>query len=111
MGSIKAISTSKIRKIIVIKKNCREKGMREEDLGSNPHSKGDLFSRSIIVFLDKRVASIITINEIIIIIKEIIIIDKIIYIILKYKPYDWKSYILFILYKLVINIINYLPHQ
>lgn len=32
--------------MIVIKKKCSEKGKREDDLGSNPHSNGDLFSRS-----------------------------------------------------------------
>ena len=46
IGKIKAISTSKIRKIIVIKKNRSENGIREELLGSNPHSKGEFFSRS-----------------------------------------------------------------
>lgn len=46
IGRIKAISTSKIKKIIVIKKNRIEKGIREEFIGSNPHSKGDDFSRS-----------------------------------------------------------------
>ena len=44
-GSIMAISTSKIRKIIAIIKKCIEKGTRALDLGSNPHSKDeDLFS-------------------------------------------------------------------
>jgi hypothetical protein len=47
MGKINAISTSKIKKIIVIKKNFNEKGNRDEDIGSNPHSKGELFSRSL----------------------------------------------------------------
>jgi uncharacterized protein YeeX (DUF496 family) len=46
IGKIKAISTSKIKKIIVIKKNRIEKGIRDEFIGSNPHSKGDDFSRS-----------------------------------------------------------------
>lgn len=46
IGKIKAISTSKIKKIIVIKKNCKEKGRRDEEKGSNPHSKGEFFSRS-----------------------------------------------------------------
>jgi len=46
IGNIKAISTSKIRKIIAIKKNRKEKGNRDELKGSNPHSKGDDFSRS-----------------------------------------------------------------
>lgn len=46
------ISTSKIRKIIAIKKNWMENGRRAEDLGSNPHSKGLLFSRSENLFFD-----------------------------------------------------------
>ena len=52
-GSSKVISTSKIRKITAIKKNRRENGIRADPLGSNPHSKGEFFSRSLIVFLDK----------------------------------------------------------
>jgi hypothetical protein len=98
IGNIKAISTSKIKKINAIKKNCNEKGNRDELNGSNPHSKGEFFSRSKIIFFE-------IIDEIIITIKEInsvviIIINsiKIIYII-NIKLYDWKSYILFILYK------------
>lgn len=63
IGKIKAISTSKIKKIIVIKKKCKEKGIREDDFGSNPHSNGDLFSRSIIDFFDKIDAIIITTIE------------------------------------------------
>lgn len=64
IGKIKAISTSKIKKIIAIKKNWREKGNREEDFGSNPHSKGEHFSRSKIVFFDKIDAKTITVIEI-----------------------------------------------
>lgn len=60
-----------------MRKNRKEKGRRDELLGSNPHSKGELFSRSIIVFFDKTVAKSITTtaNKIIMVaIKEIIII-------------------------------------
>lgn len=78
-GSKSAISTSKIKKITAIKKNRREKGNREDLLGSNPHSKGDLFSRSIIDFLERIVASIITIEEIVIRIKPSVSIIRIIY--------------------------------
>lgn len=53
IGKIKAISTSKIKKIIAIKKNRSEKGIRDDLLGSNPHSKGEHFSRLEIVFFDK----------------------------------------------------------
>lgn len=55
------ISTSKIKKITAIKKNCIENGIRAEFLGSNPHSKGDLFSRSVNDFFDKILAAIIII--------------------------------------------------
>lgn len=71
IGKIKAISTSKIKKIIVIKKNRIEKGNREEFIGSNPHSKGDVFSRSFIVFFANNEAKYITTIEIIKIIKDI----------------------------------------
>lgn len=60
IGKINAISTSKIKKIIVIRKNRIEKGIREEFIGSNPHSKGDIFSRSEIDFFESKVARYIT---------------------------------------------------
>jgi len=44
IGRIRAISTSKIKKIMAIKKNRIEKGDREEFKGLNPHSKGEVFS-------------------------------------------------------------------
>lgn len=95
---IRAISTSKIRKIIAIKKNRIEKGSRAELIGSNPHSKGDDFSRSIVAFLDKAEASPITIT----LIKKIKVpikkIKKIIYT-NSIRLYNWKLYILIILYK------------
>lgn len=52
IGKRRVNSTSKIIKITVIKKNCKEKGIRAEFLGSNPHSKGLFFSRSENVFLE-----------------------------------------------------------
>lgn len=61
IGKINAISTSKIKKITAIKKNRNEKGIRADLFGSNPHSNGDLFSRSLINFFDRIVAIIITI--------------------------------------------------
>lgn len=61
MGRINAISTSKIKKIIAIKKNRIEKGRREEEIGSNPHSNGEAFSRSIVLFFDNIDAKILTI--------------------------------------------------
>lgn len=50
IGKNRAISTSKIKKIIVIKKNRIEKGIRVFDIGLNPLSKGDIFSK-LILFL------------------------------------------------------------
>lgn len=64
IGKINAISTSKMRKIIAIKKNRIEKGIREELKGLNPHSKGDIFSRIMLDFKDKKEEIIITIKEI-----------------------------------------------
>lgn len=52
-GRSKVISTSKIKKITAIKKNRKENGIRADPLGSNPHSNGEFFSRSLIVFLDR----------------------------------------------------------
>lgn len=83
---------------MVIKKNRKENGSRDEDLGSNPHSNGEDFSRSTRVFFDKIDASIITTMEINKIIKLIVKMDKIIYTI-NNRLYDWKSNILFILYR------------
>lgn len=56
-GRRRAISTSKIKKIIAIRKNCTLKGMRAELIGSNPHSNGEFFSRSVNVFLDSILAA------------------------------------------------------
>ncbi len=53
------ISISKIKKTIAIKKNRIEKGIREVFLGSKPHSKGETFSRSKIVFLENNADNII----------------------------------------------------
>ena len=75
IGKINAISTSKIKKITAIKKNRKENGIRADLFGSNPHSNGDLFSRSLISFFDSVVARIITIIGIINLIK--ILVDKI----------------------------------
>lgn len=78
----------------MIKKKRKENGRREDDFGSNPHSKGDLFSRSTKVFFLKIEAKIITINLIIIITEAIKIMERIIYTIIINRPYDWKSNIL-----------------
>lgn len=69
-GRRSVISTSKMRKIIAIKKKCIEKGSRDDDFGSKPHSNGDLFSRSMIIFFAVRFNIIIRIILIAIIIIE-----------------------------------------
>lgn len=43
-GINKAISISNTRKMTAKRKNRREKGIRADDLGSKPHSKGVDFS-------------------------------------------------------------------
>ena len=91
-GKSRVISTSKIKKITAIKKKRREKGKRADPLGSNPHSKGEFFSRSIIVFLAKIDDNSITTVLIIKINKvekdaKIIIFSEV-------RPTDWKSVIL-----------------
>jgi len=45
-GRMRVSSTSKIKKITATKKNWIENGRRAEFMGSNPHSKGEGFSRS-----------------------------------------------------------------
>ena len=47
-----AISTSKIMKITAVRKIRDENSSRAELYGSNPHSNGNLFSRSSLLFLD-----------------------------------------------------------
>jgi len=49
-GIIKVISTSKIKKITAIKKKRIEKDSRLDVFTSNPHSKGEGFSRSRYIF-------------------------------------------------------------
>lgn len=64
IGKIIVISTSKIKNKIAIRKNWIENGARADFLGSNPHSKGDIFSRSIVVFFEIIEHNIINISEI-----------------------------------------------
>lgn len=68
IGKINTISTSKIKKITAIKKKCNENGIRDDLKGSNPHSKGEDFSRSMNLFLEIITIIIIIKNRIIIII-------------------------------------------
>lgn len=52
-GNKRIISTSKIKKIKVTKKNWREKVEVFQKLDENPHSKGLFFSKSIPFFMNK----------------------------------------------------------
>jgi len=107
IGKIKAISTSKIKKIIAIKKNRIENGIREELKGLNPHSKGDNFSRSWLFFFAKTVDSFITIMEII---KKIIAkINKLKIIYINFFLNLTIGSRLYFLY--YINLLFYPPHQ
>lgn len=47
------ISISKIKNISIIEKKWIEKETRELEKGSNPHSKGEFFSRSLILWILK----------------------------------------------------------
>lgn len=47
-------SMSKIKKIKVRRKNCKEKVVRLLVLDENPHSKGLSFSKSQVLFLDTK---------------------------------------------------------
>jgi hypothetical protein len=93
MGNSSAISTSKIIKITAIRKNRDEKGSRAEFFGSNPHSNGDLFSRSSFIFFDNSVVNTIMADDNNRVIIAVVIIIMIIYLVF-HKFLDWKSSIL-----------------
>lgn len=48
IGKAIEISMSKIKNWTAIKKKRTEKGLRKNSRASNPHSKGELFSRSLL---------------------------------------------------------------
>lgn len=50
-GSRNIISMSKMRNKIASRKNRMEKGIRAFEEGSNPHSKAESFSRSLILWI------------------------------------------------------------
>lgn len=62
-GINKAISISKTKKITARTKKRKENGIRALPLGSNPHSKGEAFSRSLNLRIDKTKAETITTIE------------------------------------------------
>lgn len=79
-GINRVISISKIKKISLIRKNWILNGKWLDEIGSNPHSKGDIFSWSIKDFFEIRIFNNIRKKEIIINVSIIIIIIIIIYI-------------------------------
>lgn len=95
------ISTSKIKKMIVIKKNRRENGKRKLELLSNPHSKGEDFSRLNLTFFLRIRESPRTTNIISMTKGTKIINWKIIFSIS--GLFDWKSNILIILRRYLIT--------
>ena len=99
-GRRSVISTSKIKKITAIRKNRKEKGNRALPLGSNPHSKGEFFSRSVIVFLARIEDRIIT-TDLINRIKIVRIIVNIIIFPGNPRLTGWKPVILVILEKYI----------
>jgi len=84
---------SKIIKIIEILKNRREKGVRVFIAGSNPHSKGVVFSLSVkVFFLKKKDMAIIAVVISTIKVMNIIILFNL-------ELFNWKLNVLFILTK------------
>lgn len=68
IGRIMTISMSKIKNNTANRKNWIENGVRDLLLGSNPHSNGDIFSRSRIDFFEITVHTIINPIEIMVVI-------------------------------------------
>lgn len=67
IGNNKAISISKIKKIMAIRKKLIENGIRLMVDGSNPHSKGVIFSKFSFIFFEIKIEIFITKFEIMII--------------------------------------------
>jgi len=80
-------------KIAVIRKNRDENGSRAEFFGSNPHSNGDLFSRSSLIFFEIKVASTIMAVDSKMVTVAVVIIINIICLVF-HRFLDWKSSIL-----------------
>lgn len=79
-GTSRVISISKIKKISLIRKNWILNGKWLDEMGSNPHSNGDIFSWSIKDFFEIRIFKNIRKKEIIRRIRIVVIIIIIIYI-------------------------------
>jgi hypothetical protein len=65
-----------------IKKNRKENGSRAVLLGSNPHSNGELFSRSSMFFFERTVVNIIMVSDNISVTIVIVVIILIIYLVI-----------------------------
>lgn len=92
MGIINVISTSKIKKITAIKKNCIENGRREALFGSYPHSNAEAFSREFLFFdeiVEFKIIKTVDRTSVKIIIKRIIFPHK--------GLFNWKLNLLFII--------------
>jgi len=89
IGSSKVISTSNTRNTTAIRKNWREKGIRAVAFGSNPHSNGEGFSRSVVVFFDRIEAIIMMTVDSTMHVSVRISTLMIAYSI--FGPFDWKS--------------------
>jgi len=81
IGNNSTISTPKIMKITAIKKSRDEKSSRAEFFGSNPHSNGDLSSRSSLIFFEINVANNIMADDNRIVTIAVVIIIIIIYLV------------------------------
>jgi len=80
-------------KITAIRKNHDEKGSRAEYFGSNPHSNGDLFSRSSLIFYEISVVNTIMVADNKMVTAAVVIIIIITYLVF-HIFLDWKSSIL-----------------
>lgn len=85
-GINNTISISNTMKMIASIKNRNENGIRELFLGSNPHSNGDVFSRSL---FDRVLNTLATINKSVEIVAATIAIIIGIYITQKYKIFSF----------------------
>lgn len=94
-GIKRVISISKIKKISLIRKNWILKGKWLIEIGSNPHSNGDIFSWSIKDFFEIKIFNNIRKEAIVKRVSIVIIMIIIIYI-KWFKYFNWK-----------LNVMNY----
>jgi len=90
IGNISAISIFKIMEITAIKKNRDENGSCAEFFSSNPHSNGNIFSRSSLIFFEINVVNTIIDFDNKMVTVAVVIIINITYLV-SHKFLDWKS--------------------